>query len=339
MRIVVLGATGHVGSYLVPRLVRAGHDVVAASRGTRKPYHPDPAWNACVQVVLDRDETDAEGSTAGRLLAYRPDVVVDMVCFTPASAAQLVEGLRGEVDLLAHCGTIWTHGLSTSLPIGEDDPKHPFGDYGVGKHAIERLLAAETASGGLASTVVHPGHISGPGWPVVNPVGNLDPQVWATIAAGDELVVPGDASAAMHHVHADDVAQLFQRAIEQPGRSAGQSFHAVSARALTVRGYAEAAYAWWGHAARLRSVPWEEYRAGSTPEHADASWQHLHRSHVCSIEKAVSRLGYAPAWSSADAAREAVAWLAEHDPDAPFPAPTVADDWMSWQHTSTSSPA
>lgn len=321
MRIVILGATGHVGSYLVPRLVHAGHDVVAASRGTREPYHPDPAWNACTRVVLDREATDAEGSTAARVLAYRPDVVVDMVCFTPESAAQLVDGLRGRVDLLAHCGTIWTHGPSTSLPVGEDDPKVPIGDYGVAKHAIEQLLAAETAAGGLASTVIHPGHISGPGWPVINPAGNLDPGVWSTIAAGEELVVPGDGSATLHHVHADDVAQLFARAVARPGAAVGHAFHAVSARALSVRGYAEAAYGWWGHPTRLRSVSWEDYRAGTQRQHADASWEHLHRSLVCSIDKAVDRLGYAPGWTSLDAARAAVTWLAEHDPDYPIPVP------------------
>ena len=326
MRIVVLGATGHVGSYLVPRLVRAGHDVVAASRGTREPYHPDPAWEACARVVLDRDATDAEGATAGRVLAYRPDVVVDMVCFTPESAGQLVEGLRGNVELLVHCGSIWSHGVSTSLPMAEDDPKFPFGDYGVGKHAIEQLLAAEHDAGGLASTVIHPGHISGPGWRVINPVGNLDPQVWATIAAGEELVVPGDASATMHHVHADDVAQLFERALDRPERSVGESFHAVSPRALTVRGYAEAAYRWWGHEPRIRTVSWDEYRAQTGEEDAGASWEHLHRSQVCSIAKPVSRLGYAPAWSSAEAARQAVTWLAEHDPDhrgLPVPEPAA----------------
>jgi nucleoside-diphosphate-sugar epimerase len=35
-RVVVIGATGHIGSYLVPRLVRAGHQVTALSRGTRE---------------------------------------------------------------------------------------------------------------------------------------------------------------------------------------------------------------------------------------------------------------------------------------------------------------
>ena len=38
-RVVVIGATGHIGSYLVPRLVRAGNEVIAVSRGERAPYH------------------------------------------------------------------------------------------------------------------------------------------------------------------------------------------------------------------------------------------------------------------------------------------------------------
>ena len=320
MRIYVLGATGHIGTHLVPRLVRAGHEVVAASRGTREPYDADDAWGQVERVVLDRDATDADGTTTEHVLATRPDAVVDLVCFTPASAAQLVEGLRGRVVLHAHCGSIWSHGLSTSLPMLEDDPKRPLGEYGVAKHAIEQLLFAETEAGGLASTVIHPGHISGAGWPVINPVGNLDPRVWATVARGEELVVPGDASATMHHVHADDVAQVFERALDMPEASAGESFHAVSPRALTVRGYAEAAYGWWGHEPRLRAVSWEEFETLAGAEHASTSWEHLHRSQVCSIAKAVDRLGHSPAWTSQATARAAVAWLAANDADHDLPA-------------------
>ena len=35
MRIVVIGGSGHVGSFLVPRLVRAGREVVSLTRGAR----------------------------------------------------------------------------------------------------------------------------------------------------------------------------------------------------------------------------------------------------------------------------------------------------------------
>jgi nucleoside-diphosphate-sugar epimerase len=37
-RVAIVGGSGHVGTYLVPRLVAAGHDVVNVSRGKREPY-------------------------------------------------------------------------------------------------------------------------------------------------------------------------------------------------------------------------------------------------------------------------------------------------------------
>ena len=43
-RIVVIGATGHIGTYLVPRLADGGHEVIAVSRGTRgEPATAEPA--------------------------------------------------------------------------------------------------------------------------------------------------------------------------------------------------------------------------------------------------------------------------------------------------------
>ena len=45
MRIVVIGGSGHVGSFLVPRLIRAGHEVINLSRGRRAPYVADGAYS------------------------------------------------------------------------------------------------------------------------------------------------------------------------------------------------------------------------------------------------------------------------------------------------------
>jgi nucleoside-diphosphate-sugar epimerase len=33
-RVVVIGATGHIGTYLVPRLVDGGHEVIAVTQVT-----------------------------------------------------------------------------------------------------------------------------------------------------------------------------------------------------------------------------------------------------------------------------------------------------------------
>ena len=160
-RVVVIGATGHIGTYLVPRLVRGGHEVIAMSRGTREPYHASPQWDAVTRVTVDRDAQDAEGTFGAQVAAMRPDVVIDMVCFTAASARQLVDALRPARPLLVHCGTIWVHGPALRVPVTEDEPRTAYGEYGTGKAEIEALLHRETRSGGVPAVVLHPGHISG----------------------------------------------------------------------------------------------------------------------------------------------------------------------------------
>ena len=93
MRVVVVGATGHIGSYLVPKLVAAGHEVVAISRGQQGPYVQGRAWDQVERVETDREAEDAAGTFGPRLAALRPDAVVDLLCFTVASARQLLEAL------------------------------------------------------------------------------------------------------------------------------------------------------------------------------------------------------------------------------------------------------
>ena len=75
MRVAVIGATGHIGSYLVPRLVRAGYQVVAVSRGERPPYHEALEWRSVERVTADRDAEDAAGTFGRRIAGLRPDAV------------------------------------------------------------------------------------------------------------------------------------------------------------------------------------------------------------------------------------------------------------------------
>ena len=311
-RVVVIGATGHIGTFLVPRLVRAGHDVVTISRGIRTAYAPAPEWEQVEQVTADREQEDRDGTFGDRIVALRPDVVIDLVCFTVESASALLDALRGTDVHLVHCGSIWRAGPSSVLPITEDDATPPFGEYGVQKDAIARLLQEETARGGVATTSLHPGHISGPGWLPIGPVGNLDPSVWRTLSAGEPLLVPGLGAETMAHVHADDVAQAFELAVEHRDAAVGEDFTVVAPTALNVRGYAALAASWFGQEARLESVSWDRFRETTSPEHAEASWEHLSRSHVFSIEKARRLLGYAPRYTAQETVLDAVRWLVEH---------------------------
>jgi nucleoside-diphosphate-sugar epimerase len=310
-RVVVIGATGHIGSYLVPRLIRGGHEVIAMSRGTREPYHASLQWNSVTRVTVDREAEDAEGAFGAHVASLRPDVVIDLVCFTAASAQQLVDALRPSRPLLLHCGTIWVHGPTLRVPLTEDEPRTAYGEYGKGKAEIESLLHRETLAGGVPAVVLHPGHISGPGWPVITPAGNLDPAVWTALATGRPLALPDHGLGVLHHVHADDVAQAFERALTRPA-AIGASFHVVADQAMTLRGLAAGVAQWFGREPVLEFVDWAEFDRWVAPEHAEATREHTFRSITASISRAREVLGYAPRYSSLDALHEALTWLVAH---------------------------
>lgn len=108
-RVVVIGGSGHVGTYLVPRLVEGGFEVVNVSRGQREPYTPHAAWKSVRTVTLDREAEEKAGTFGNHIRALKADIVIDMICFTLASARHLVEALSGDVQHLLHTGTIWVH--------------------------------------------------------------------------------------------------------------------------------------------------------------------------------------------------------------------------------------
>ena len=309
MRIVIIGGSGHVGTFLVPRLVAGGHEVLVISRGQRRPYQPDAAWQSVQQLTIDRAAEEAAGQFGQQIRDLQPDVVIDLICFTLDSARHLVEALRGHVQHLLHCGTIWVHGPSAEVPTTEAQPRMPFGDYGMQKAAIEAYLLSEARRTGFPATVLHPGHIVGPGWAPLNPAGHFNPQVFTQLAAGAALALPNFGLETVHHVHADDVAQAFVQAITNWRSAVGESFHVVSPAALTLRGYATAVAAWFGQPARLQFLPWDEWRTTVSEAEAAATWDHIAHSPQCSIAKAQRLLSYQPRYSSLQAVYESVTWL------------------------------
>ncbi|MFC1996713.1 NAD-dependent epimerase/dehydratase family protein [Chloroflexota bacterium] len=313
MKVVIIGGTGHVGTYLVPRLVEKGYQVLSVSRQQRQPYQPHAAWKSVKHIEIDRLEAEKRGSFGEQILALAPDIVIDMICFTPESTKGLVEALRGHVKHFLHCGTIWVHGPSEQVPTDENQPRTPFGEYGINKAAIEAYLLGEARQKGFPGTILHPGHIVGPGWIPLNPAGNFNPDVFRRLARGDELCLPNLGMETVHHVHADDVAQAFIQAILNWRSSVGESFHVVSSQALTLRGYAQAISKWFGQEPQFKYLPWEEWRETVSKEDAKATWDHIAHSPNCSIAKAQQRLNYQPRYSSLQAVEESVRWLIEND--------------------------
>jgi len=312
MRIVIIGGAGHIGTYLTPRLVEAGHTVLNVSRGQSRPYQTHPAWSAVETVTLDRAAAEADRTFGPRLAALHPDAVIDLICYTLESVRHLVPALSGNIAHFLHCGTIWVHGRSIEVPLTEDAPRHPTSDYGVRKVAIESYLVTEARVHNFPATVLHPGHIVGRGWVPLNPAANFNPAVFTALARGEELALPNIGMETLHHVHADDVAQAFVQALNHRSVSLGESFHVVSPAALTLAGYAEIVASWFNRPANLKFVPWETWAASVSEKEARITWDHISRSPNCSIAKAARLLEYRPRYRSPEAVRDALSWLLEN---------------------------
>jgi nucleoside-diphosphate-sugar epimerase len=280
--------------------------VTSVSRQLSTPYKVDPEWNAVERVSIDRGQAEQDGTFGEQIKEIGGEVIIDLISFTPESTTMLAEALMGKVQHFIHCGTMWVHGHSEQVPTLEHQERKPICEYGTSKAKIESYLLSLNRQKGFPATILHPGHITGPGWLPINPAGHLDPGIFIKLAKGEEIVLPNFGMETVHHVHADDVAQAFQKAVEHRDACIGESFHVVSAQALTLRGFAMAVANWYGSEAKLKFLPWEEWKKAVSERDAELTADHILHSPNGSIEKARELLKYQPAYSSLEAVREAV---------------------------------
>jgi nucleoside-diphosphate-sugar epimerase len=140
--------------------------------------------------------------------------------------------------------------------------------------------------------VLHPGHITGP-WPSITHAGNLDSDVWRQLETGDPVALPDLGLGVLHHVHADDVAQAFERALARPA-AIGSSFHVASEQAMTLTGLAAGVAGRLGREPNIELVDWTEFERRVGAQHAAMSREHLARSIAASIDRGRDVLGYRP---------------------------------------------
>lgn len=142
MRILVIGATGYVGSRLVPALLDEGHSVVAASSSAPTPSRF--AWGASVDwVQCDvTSTTDVDAALVG----------VDAVCYLVHSLSSRgfagtdllgAEVVRRGVDAARVPRLVYLSGLVPDVPRGDLSP-----------HIASRLEVEEELMRSSADTVV-----------------------------------------------------------------------------------------------------------------------------------------------------------------------------------------
>ena len=310
MKVIVIGACGHIGSYLVPKLVKGGYEVVAVSRGKSKPYVADRSWEKVTFAYLDRTK---DRDFAGKIAAMNPDVVVDLINFDIRDTEAMVDALKEtKMSHYLFCSSIWAHGRAEFLPADPNCLKEPLDEYGIQKYKSECFLKEQYRQEGFPATIIMPGQISGPGWTIINPQGNTDISVFQKIAEGEEIFLPNFGMETLHHVHADDVAQMFFKAITHRNAALGESFHAVAGESMTLYGYAAAMYRYFNREPKIRFLSWEKWCTYIGKEDLiDHTYYHIARSGQYSIENAKRLLEYAPKYTTLETVESAVASYVE----------------------------
>lgn len=286
-RALVIGARGHIGSYLVNRLVKTGWEVTALSRSERKPYaFRKEIWENVRSVFMTREQL-----LSGNLLGKEKfDAVCDLICYTPAECRRITDKLtHGEFYL--QLGSIWTYENKQYLPVDEMHPKNSLESYGRDKGLVEDMVLSLCNGGKIRGAVVHPGHISAGEWMPINPQGNLDKGVYDKIKRGEKVVLPFLGLPTLQHVHAEDLAEVIAACIEQPEKANGQAFISAAESAMTMRAIAENLFTYFGHEPNIDYVSWEGFEKAIGKENAAVSLDHVSHSPCATPAKALRVLG------------------------------------------------
>ncbi|WP_432929776.1 NAD-dependent epimerase/dehydratase family protein [Microbispora sp. CA-135349] len=262
MKVLVLGATGYIGSVLAERLTERGHEVVALVR--------PKARETAVPGEVRHGDIHEPGTLRA---AVTPDIDVVVHAANPvgdeAVDVAAIDALAGGGARLVYTSGVWVLGTTTEA-ADEDAPLDPI----LASRYRPRLERLVLDAGGV---VVRPGIVYGRGAGIPTLLASPEGEDGRYVHAGGP--VPTWAT-----VHVDDLADLLVLAIEKAGP--GSLFHAVAEEAVSVADAAAAA----GRTGR--AVPWPIDEAGEVLGRPFA--EGLALSQVVSGDLARKVLGWEP---------------------------------------------
>ena len=295
---MVVGGTGHVGQFMVPKLVDAGLEVIVVGSG-KTPLPENKQWSHVKYLKYNVNEAD-ERST---LAEVAPEVVVDM----PGSAWRIYENMKSVSKHIIACGSLWMYGDPKVVPTPEQTQNDcVFEDYQKRYTEILQLIDSGQKDG-VAFTAIMPPNICGPGKIPLECLGGRDLEVHKDHARGKGVILPDGPEALVGPCDAEDIADCFVKAVLNRDQAAGQIFNVGSEYALTATEIVKAFSAIYNVEIPVKRVSWNDYVTKISP--GIGHWWHF-KAHMCpDISKAKKRLGYQPQYTPEQTLSRAVEWM------------------------------
>lgn len=217
MRILVLGGSGFLGSYVVDILCAESYDVTSFDRQPerfRKPnkrvefYQADFGNRGELEQVLKRgfdfvfhlvSSTIPQSSNDDPIFDIQSNVVE-----TVALLEMCVKFSVKKIVFVSSGGTVY--GVPKSLPISEDHSTLPICSYGITKLAIEHYLHFFYVKHELKYNVLR---LSNPYGPRQDPMKTQGAVAvfMNKLLTGDEITIWGDGSVVRDYIHASDFSR------------------------------------------------------------------------------------------------------------------------------------
>jgi nucleoside-diphosphate-sugar epimerase len=309
--IVVTGAGGHLGQWVVAALTRAGHDVLCLSRRPAdRPTIRGLAFSRPVRTV-GCDLADAASVAAAAPALAEARAVVHLAACIPGDTARNTDEdalatLRANVLGTAHllgalaraphlqgvvyASTFEVYGTPETQPVAEDHPTRPASHYGASKLAGEKYLQLFDDDRGVACAALRLPAIYGPGETIRRALGNFV----RAAAEGRALEIHGDGADRRELVHAADAADAVLRALERRARGV---FNVGSGSGPSIREMAEAVRRAAGGSVEIAMRPRVKPRL----------------DYMLAIDHARRELGWEPRTTLDEGVRTQLAWVRGED--------------------------
>lgn len=299
MKILVIGGTGHVGSFLVPMLLRRGHDVAIGCRG-RTSGHTGSALDGARRVICNSGDLASLKEVAENEVF---DVVVDF----PGTAWNVWQAFADTAEHIVACGSLWMLGYPHVVPTPEMTSETcVFEGYERRYQQIIDMLA-DSRRHKAAFTAIMPPNICGPGKIPLDTLGGRDIEVHRANQRGETVYLPEGPEALIGPCDAEDLAQLYALAIEHRIAAAGQIFNGGTSYSLTATQFVRTMGRIHGKEIPIEYVPWERYKSEISP--GIGWWWHFYAHMAPDISKARKLLGYEPKYTPEETLLRAVNWM------------------------------